>query len=222
MRILLVEDDPILGDGVQVGLGQLHYVVDWVTDGVQAELALKNAVYEALVLDLGLPRLSGLHVLKNIREKSSNLPVIIVTAKDAIEDRITGLDAGADDYLVKPFAIDELAARLRAINRRRGGRATSCLQFADIVLDPAAHSVTFQNTPVSLSSKEFAILRRLLESQGHVLSKSQLEEACYGWDQEPESNAIEVYIHNLRQKLSKTVIKTVRGVGYVLVDGTSA
>lgn len=216
MRILLVEDDPLLGDGIQAGLVQGGYAVDWMRDGESADAALRTEDYALMVLDIGLPRRSGLEVLKTLRASGSDLPVLILTARDTVADRVTGLDAGADDYLVKPFDLDELQARIRALIRRHHGRANPVVQHGALVLDPAAHAVTQDGRPVSLSQREFAILQLLLESRGRVLSRAQLEEGLYAWGEEVESNAVEVYIHHLRKKFSADLIRTLRGVGYVI------
>ncbi len=214
MRILVVEDDPLLGDAVQVGLRQAGYVPDWISDGVGAEHALSTSDYAAMVLDIGLPRRSGLEVLSRLRAQGSRLPVLILTARDTVEDRIAGLDAGADDYLVKPFAMGELAARLRALVRRAGGRPQPRIAHGGIELDPASHEVSLDGRPVELSAKEFSLLQVFLQNVGRVLSRGQLEEQLYGWDDETGSNTIEVYIHHLRRKFGRDVIRTVRGVGY--------
>lgn len=216
MRILVVEDDALLGDAIQAGLRQSGYVVDWVRDGQQASLSLATEPYEAVVLDLGLPGLSGMQVLTRLRERGETLPVLILTARDTVDDRIRGLDAGADDYLVKPFDMGELTARLRALLRRTGGYATPCLAHGELTLDPASHQVCYQGQVVELVAKEFAVLHALLLNSGRVLSRPQLEEKLYSWGQEVESNAIEVYIHHLRRKLYPTLIETVRGVGYLI------
>ncbi|MEJ1297787.1 MAG: response regulator [Candidatus Sedimenticola sp. (ex Thyasira tokunagai)] len=216
MRVLLVEDDPLLGDGIAVGLEQLGYTVDWVQDGNQAEHALQDEAFDLTVLDIGLPGQDGLTLLKKVRSSGSDLPVLLLTARDGIQDRVAGLDAGADDYLVKPFDLDELSARLRAISRRRGGRAVSQITYGDILLDPAAHTVMLSGDDVVCTTHEFAIIEALLSNCGRVLSRQRLEEALYGWDDGVESNAIEVYIHHLRKKLGKTLIRTVRGVGYMI------
>lgn len=220
MRILLVEDDALLGDGVRAGLTQAGYAVDWVTDGLQAQLALKTETYALMVLDLGLPKLSGLEVLQGLRRRNDPLPVLILTARDTVTDRIRGLDAGADDYLVKPFDLDELLARIRALVRRSFGRAAPVLRHKDIALDPTAHTVTQRGLPVELSGQELKILTLLLENAGRVLSRAQLEQSLYGWDDEGlESNAIEVHIHHLRRKLGPDLIRTFRGIGYGVEKG---
>lgn len=216
MRILLAEDDPQLGDGLTVGLRQDGYAVDWVKDGLAADLALKSESFDLLVLDLGLPRLSGMEVLARLRGRGQALPVLILTARDATEDKIAGLDSGADDYLVKPIDLDELAARVRALARRTTGRAAPLLQHGDLVLDPAARQVTRAGVPVELACREFALLQALLENRGRVMTRAQLEGSLYGWRDEPDSNALEVHIHHLRKKLGADLIKTLRGVGYMV------
>lgn len=216
MRILLVEDDPQLGDGLSVGLRQAGFAVDWVRDGQSADHALASESFDLLVLDLGLPRLSGMEVLRQTRRRGQQLPVLILTARDATGDKIAGLDAGADDYLVKPIDIDELAARIRALSRRSGGRAIPLLSHGDLLLDPAAHTVTLAGSRVELSAREFSLLQLLLENTGRVLTRSQLEQSLYGWHEEPDSNALEVHIHHLRKKLGTELIRTLRGVGYTI------
>jgi len=216
MRILLVEDDTLLGDGIKAGLGQSGFGVDWVRDGVAADLALKGASYAAVVLDLGLPRLSGLDLLRRARAAGAKTPVLILTARDAIEDRIKGLDSGADDYLVKPFDLHELAARLRALIRRSGGEAAPLLRVGEIGLDPAARCVTIRGEPVELPAREFALLHAFMLNAGRVLTREQLSERLYAWGEEIESNAIDVHIHHLRRKLAPELIRTVRGVGYLM------
>ncbi|MBY0577778.1 MAG: response regulator [Burkholderiales bacterium] len=216
MRILLVEDDEALGDGVRVGLAQERFTVDWVRDGKEALAALEAESYALMILDLGLPRLSGIELLKLIRSRGLALPVIILTARDTVADRILGLDCGADDYVIKPFDLDELAARIRALTRRKMGRAEPLLVHGNIVLDPAAHKVTLDGEVANLSPREFAVLRELLENSGIVLSRDRLEQSLYGWNEEVESNALEVHIHHLRRKLGAKLIKTIRGVGYVI------
>lgn len=216
MRLLLVEDDALLGDGLRAGLAQDGYSVDWLRDGSSAEAALRSETYDLAVLDINLPGRSGLQLLKGLRGSGSMLPVLLLTACDTVADRVAGLDSGADDYLVKPFDLDELLARLRALLRRRSGRATPQLQHGDLVVDPAGHSVTLAGTPVEISPREFAVLQLLLENRGKVLSRSRLEEGLYSWQSEVESNAVEVYVHHLRKKLGQSMIRTVRGVGYVI------
>ena len=216
MRILLVEDDPQLGDGLTIGLRQAGFAVDWVKDGNSADHALQSETFDLVVLDLGLPRLSGMEVLSRARSRRQTLPVLILTARDATGDKVSGLDAGADDYLVKPVDLDELAARIRALTRRSAGRAAPLLTRGDLALDPAAHSVTLAGASVELSSREFSLLQMLLENAGRVLSRSQLEQSVYGWRDEPDSNALEVHIHHLRKKLGSELIRTLRGVGYTI------
>lgn len=217
MRLLLVEDDPLLGDGIRVGLQQSGFVVDWVKDGLAAKLALEAEAYALVVLDLGLPRLSGTDLLKWLRATGNDTPVLILTARDAVGDRVGGLDAGADDYLIKPFDLDELSARIRALLRRAGGRATPLIGHGQLEIDPASRQVTLAGKPVELSPREYAILLALLEGAGRALSREQLEQSLYGWGDEVESNAVEVHIHHLRKKLGAELIRTIRGVGY-LVD----
>ena len=216
MRILLVEDDPQLGDGLTIGLRQAGFAVDWVKDGNSADRALQSETFDLVVLDLGLPRLSGMEVLSRARNRDQTMPVLILTARDATGDKVSGLDAGADDYLVKPVDLDELAARIRALTRRSAGRAAPLLTRGNLALDPAAHSVTLAGAPVELSSREFSLLQMLLENAGRVLSRSQLEQSVYGWRDEPDSNALEVHIHHLRKKLGSELIRTLRGVGYTI------
>lgn len=220
MRVLVVEDDALLGDAIQAGLKQSGYAVDWMKDGVSAEQALATEPYAAVVLDLGLPRLSGLEVLRRLRsrnvQKNIHTPVLILTAMDTVDDRIKGLDAGADDYLVKPFDMGELAARLRALIRRASGQPEALLQVAGVKLDPAAHRVLYQDKPVELSAREFSLLHALMLNAGKVLSRAQLEEQLYAWGDEVESNAVEVHIHHLRRKLFPALVQTIRGIGYLL------
>ncbi len=216
MRILVVEDDPLLADGLQAGLRQAGFDVDLAQDGVAADLALGTHDYAAVVLDLGLPRLDGLEVLKRLRGAGGAVPVLILTARDRVEDRIKGLDSGADDYVVKPVDLGELAARLRALVRRSKGEAAPELQIGALRLDPAARQVTFRGERVELQAREFAMLHELMLNAGRVLSREQLVERLYAWGEEIESNAIEVHVHHLRRKLAPEVIRTVRGVGYLL------
>lgn len=220
MRILLVEDDTLLGDGIRVGLGQAGFGVDWVKDGVTADLALKGADYAVVVLDLGLPRLDGLELLRRMRTAGDKTPVLVLTARDAVEDRIKGLDRGADDYMVKPFDLQELGARLRALVRRSGGEAAPVLRVGDVELDPAAHRATFKGKPVELAAREFAVLHAFMLNTDRVLTREQLAERLYAWGEEIESNAIDVHIHHLRRKLAPELIRTVRGVGYLMPRDT--
>lgn len=217
MRLLLVEDDSLLGDGIRVGLQQAGFVVDWVRDGQAGKLALQAEAYALVVLDLGLPRLSGPELLKWLRGAGNDIPVLILTARDTVADRVGGLDAGADDYLIKPFDLDELAARIRALLRRASGRAAPLISHGKLEVDPASRQVMLDGRPVELSPREFAILLVLLEGAGRALSREQLEQSLYGWGEEVESNAVEVHIHHLRKKLGADLIRTIRGVGY-LVD----
>ena len=216
MRLLLVEDDAMIGAAAQEGLKREGHAVDWVRDGAQAQAALANGVYEAMLLDLGLPKRDGLSVLRDVRAKGGDLPVIVITARDAVADRVAGLDAGADDYLVKPFDLDELAARLRAVARRRAGRAAAILHVGDLELDTAARRARWKGREVALSAREFALVETLAERPGAYFSRAQLEDRLYGWGEEVGSNAVEVHIHALRRKLDPSVIRTVRGLGYSL------
>lgn len=216
MRVLLVEDDALLGAAIQAGLEQSDYTVDWLRDGAQAASALRTAEPDLLILDIGLPGRSGLEVLAELRARGSNLPVLLLTARDTVSDRIAGLDRGADDYLVKPFDLGELTARLRAIARRRGGRAEAVIRHGDLVLDPASRAVTRAGESVSLSAKATMILEALLERPGIPVSRERLELTLYGWNEGVDSNTIEVHVHHLRKKLGKDVIRTVRGLGYMI------
>lgn len=216
MRLLIVEDDALLGDGIRTGLSQQGYAVDWVEDGQAAETALLTNEYELIVLDLGLPKKSGIEVLQHLRSGGNDTPVIILTAQDTVEDRIKGLDTGADDYLTKPFDLDELTARIRALLRRRGGRSTPVIEHGELIVDPASHTVTKEGSTVDISPREFTILTLLLENRGKVMSRSRLEEGLYAWNDEVESNTVEVHIHHLRKKLGAELIRTIRGVGYII------
>jgi two-component system response regulator QseB len=218
MRILLVEDDPMIGKTLQQALQQDGYAVDWVRDGEAGRLALAGGAdaYALVLLDLGLPRRSGLDLLKDIRRAGNRVRVLVVTARDAVADRVAGLDAGADDYLAKPFSLDELGARMRALLRRDIAREANLLRHRDLTLDPVMHQATQGGRPVELSAREFALLEALLERPGAALSRTQLEERLYRWGDEVESNAIEVHVHNLRKKLGADAIRTLRGVGYAL------
>ncbi|MBC3917172.1 response regulator transcription factor [Undibacterium sp. CY18W] len=217
MRMLLVEDDPMIGESIEEALHGENYAVDWVRDGHNAELALDTQNYDLMLLDLGLPKKSGLDVLLRYRKQGGAVPVLIITARDAKADRIEGLDAGADDYLIKPFDVDELMARIRAVLRRRHGYNQSSISHGDVTMNLATHEVTLNGLIVHLSAREFSVLRALLDSGSNVVSKTQLEDKIYGWDDEIESNAIDVYIHHLRKKLGADFIKNVRGVGYKLM-----
>ena len=216
MRILLVEDDALLGDGLAAGLKLAGWSVDWVRDGEAARLALLDQNYDGCVLDLGLPRRDGVSVLKDLRGRGDATPVLILTARDTRDDKVAGLDAGADDYLTKPFDLLELQARLRALTRRAGGQAAPTLTHADVTLDPAARSVTREGQVVTLSAREYALLHDLLAHKGRIRARAELEESLYAWGGEVESNTVEVYIHHLRKKLGSDFIRTVRGLGYVV------
>ncbi len=217
MRILLVEDDEALGEGIRVALKPEGYTVDWSRDGASALHALTHEDFGLAILDLGLPRMDGLEVLRRLRAAANPIPVLVLTARDATADRIAGLDAGADDYLVKPFDVDELKARIRALLRRSLNRAQPVLHYRDVSLDPVAQQVSYRGQPVVLQRKEFLLLHELLAQPGRVLTRDRLQQVLYGWDEEAESNALEVHIHHLRKKLFPELIRTVRGVGY-LVD----
>ncbi len=216
MRLLLVEDDPMIGESVRDGLRQDGFPVDWVRDGIAAELALADAVHELVLLDLGLPRKGGLDVLAALRRRGDKRPVLVLTARDAVADRVAGLDAGADDYLVKPFALSELAARVRALARRRDGHALPVLAVGALELNPATHEVRQGGQPVALSAREFALLAALMARPGAVLSRAQLEEKLYGWNEEVESNAVDVHLSALRKKLGAGAVRNVRGVGWMI------
>jgi len=216
MRILLVEDDLLLGGGIRTGLGQAGFAVDWAKDGEEAELALSGQDYDAVVLDLGLPKVDGLTLLKGLRASGSKVPVLILTARDAIQDRVGGLHRGADDYLVKPFALAELEARLVALHRRAKGMVDPTIRLGRITLEPGSHRVTLDGRPVDLSTREFVTLQELVLNAGRVLSKSQIEDKLFGWGEETESNVVEVYIHHLRRKLYPDLIRTIRGAGYMV------
>jgi two-component system, OmpR family, response regulator QseB len=214
MRVLLVEDDAMIAQGLQTALRQSGFAVDWTGDGKSASAALKASTFDLMLLDLGLPQLDGIDVLRELRKRGDATPVIILTARDEIQHRIAGLDAGADDYIVKPFDLDEVTARMRSVLRRAAGRGDPVIQHGDLRLDPVSHTVEHDGAPVSLSAHEFSVLEALLQRPGSVLSRRQLEDRLYGWDDQIGSNAIEVYIHGLRRKLGSDVIRTLRGVGY--------
>lgn len=216
MRILLVEDDELLGDGLRTGLVQYGYAVDWLKDGQSADQALKTENFDLVVLDVGLPKMSGITVLQNLRSRGQTMPVLILTARESVEDRVKGLDSGADDYLTKPFDLDELCARLRALQRRFSSRAEPLLIHDNICMDPASHTVTFNNETISVSRREFALLQKLLENSGRVLSREHLTQSLYGWGEDVDSNALEVHIHNLRKKFGQNFIRTIRGIGYMI------
>lgn len=216
MRLLLVEDDRMIGESVQKGLRLDGFSVDWVQDGSSAELALETERYDCVLLDLGLPKKDGMEVLRGMRWKRDAAPVVVITARDAVPDRIKGLDTGADDYVVKPFDLDELAARVRAVVRRREGRAEPVIEYRELALNPAIHQATYRGQPLALSAREFAVLQALVSRPGAILSRAQLEERIYGWGEEVESNAVEVFIHSLRRKLGAEFIRTIRGAGYMV------
>lgn len=214
--MLLVEDDEILGEGLVEGLKMEGYAVDWLTNGKLADEALKVNSYELIVLDLNLPDMEGLDILKALRARKDETPVMVLTAKDTVPDRVLGLDSGADDFVIKPFELDEVCARLRALARRNEGRSVPNIEYKGIVLDPASHQVTWNDDKVDLSQKEFEILSFLMGNIGRVISRARLEESLYSWDSDVESNTVEVHIHHLRKKLDPSIIRTVRGVGYII------
>jgi two-component system OmpR family response regulator len=216
MRLLLVEDDAMIGEAVLDALRAEHHAVDWVRDGVLADSALRSATYDLVLLDLGLPKRDGLDVLRSLRARHSAVPVLVATARDAIGDRIAGLDAGADDYVVKPFDTEELLARIRALLRRSAGRAEPVFSHRGVTLNPAAREAAIDGAPVSLSAREWAVLEPMIARPGVVFSRAQLEEKLYGWKDDISSNAVEVYVHGLRKKLGSDFIQTVRGLGYVI------
>lgn len=216
MRALLVEDDEDLGEIIRTALTREGDTVDWVKDGQSALSALAAESFDIAILDLGLPKVPGLEVLRTVRHQGNSIPILILTAHEAIEERVQGLDMGADDYMVKPFDLDELSARIRAMRRRDSGRATPIITYKGIQLDPAAHMVNFENQSFNLPRREFALLQKLLENPGKALSREQLTQSIYSWDEDVDSNALEVHIHNLRKKFGNDVIRTIRGVGYMI------
>lgn len=216
MRVLLVEDDELLGDGLRTGLIQAGYTVDWTKNGLAADQALLNEKFDLVVLDLTLPKIDGISLLQKIRARGDTTPVLILTARESIEERVKGLDSGADDYLTKPFDLDEVCARLRALQRRFASRALPLLIHGNLSLDPASHLVTLNNENITLPRREFALLHILLENEGRVLSREHLTQSLYGWGEEVDSNALEVHIHNLRKKFGQTFIRTIRGIGYMI------
>ncbi len=222
MRVLLVEDDRMIGDSLRESLRAEGYAVDWVRDAEAAVAATGTERFDLLLLDLGLPRAGGLEVLRTLRARGDATPVIVLTARDGPGDRVAGLDAGADDYLVKPFDLDELLARMRALLRRHAGRAAPLLRHGGVTLDPATRQVTLQGRPVLLSAREYAVLELLLQRPGAVLSRAQIEDRLYGWGEEIESNAVSVYVHQLRKKLGADFIRSMRGVGYFLAPAGDA
>lgn len=216
MRLLLVEDDRLLGNGIEAGLKQAGFTVDWARDGRDAQLALDATEYELAVLDLGLPHVSGMDLLRKLRSSGSDMPVLVLTARDTVRDRVAGLECGADDYLIKPFDLAELVARIRALLRRAHGRSKQSIRYRDLILEPDSLMVRRGDEQIQLSHRECAVLVDLLEHRGTALSRARLEESLYGWNEEVESNAIEVHVHNLRRKLGSELIKTIRGVGYII------
>ena len=214
MRLLLIEDDPMIGRAVQSGLSQAGFTVDWAVDGRSGETAIANAVYDVVVLDLGLPRIDGLSLLRQLRARRDTVPVLIISARETVPDRVAGLNAGADDYLLKPFDLDELGARVRALLRRHAGAASSAMTAGPLSLDPVQRVATLDGSELALTAKEFALLEALLRRPGAVLSRERLEESIYGWGEEVGSNAVEVHLHNLRRKLGSKLIQNIRGVGY--------
>jgi len=214
MRILLVEDDRMIGESIRTALRQDGSAVDWVRDGRAAEGALGTEQFDLVLLDLGLPQRDGLEILRAMRLRRDQTPVIVLTARDALRDRVAGLDAGADDYVVKPFELEELSARIRAVTRRKAGRAEPAIEIGAIRLDPSMRQVTRAGQPIALSAREYAVLEALMMRPGAVLSRAQLEDRLYGWGDAIESNAVSVYIHQLRRKLGEDFIRNVRGVGY--------
>ena len=216
MRILLVEDDVMLGDGMVDALRSSGYTVDWLQQGMPALSALKSEEFAALVLDLNLPDIDGISLLRKLRREGQTLPVLILTARDALDDRVLGLDAGSDDYMVKPFALQELNARLRALVRRCKGQAQAVLEYGELQLFPASQQVTYRGEPVKLTPHEYKLLQELITQSGRVLSRDQLQQSLYGWDEGAESNAVEVHIHHLRKKFVPELIRNIRGVGYIV------
>jgi len=216
MRILLAEDDVVLGNGVHTWLGLKGYAVDWFRDGRAVQQAVGTADYDLILLDLGLPLVDGMTVLRSIRANNDATPVIIITARDGLHDRVGGLDTGADDYLVKPFEMDELAARMRALERRSNNRTSPLLSHGELTLDPASMAVTYHGEVMNLSPREFVVLRTLLENKGKPISRSKLENSMYAWNSEVDSNTVTVHIHNLRKKLGEEFIVTKRGFGYLV------
>ena len=216
MRILLVEDDVMLGDGMVDALRSSGYTVDWPQQGMPALSALKSEEFAALVLDLNLPDIDGISLLRKLRREGQTLPVLILTARDALDDRVLGLDAGSDDYMVKPFALQELNARLRALVRRSKGQAQAVLEYGELQLFPASQQVTYRGEPVKLTPHEYKLLQELITQSGRVLSRDQLQQSLYGWDEGAESNAVEVHIHHLRKKFFPELIRNIRGVGYIV------
>ena len=221
MRVLLVEDDPGLGSGLQQALKTEGYTVDWLTDGLQALQALETHYFDLVVLDLGLPRLDGISVLRQVRNQGKDLPILILTARDAVQDRINGLDSGADDYLVKPFDMTELKARIRALQRRSSGRTQPTISLRGVEINPASQQVFYKGNMITLTRREYTLLYEMMNQPNHVFTRDRLQQLLYGWDEDVESNAMEVHIHHLRKKLFPKLIRTLRGIGYV-IDKTEA
>lgn len=222
MRILLIEDDSMIGDGIKAGLGKLGFTLDWFTDGEMGRAALDSAPYDAVILDLSLPGIDGMQLLREWRRDGKDTPVLILTARDALEQRVSGLQAGADDYLCKPFALVEVAARLQALNRRRHGQITPTIIHGNLHFNPAARSATLNGEAVVLTQREISVMELFLNNKGRVLPRPLIQEKLYSWDDEVSSNAVEVHIHHLRKKLGNGFIRTVHGVGYTLGDATEA
>jgi len=222
MRVLLVEDDELLGDGLRTGLIQAGYTVDWTKNGLAADQALQNETFDLVILDLTLPKIDGISLLQKMRARGNTTPVLILTARESIEERVRGLDSGADDYLTKPFDLDEVCARLRALQRRFASRAMPQIIHGNLTLDPASHMVTLDNENITLPRREFALLHILLENEGRVLSREHLTQSLYGWGEEVDSNALEVHIHNLRKKFGQEFIRTIRGIGYMIEKAKDA
>ncbi|AMO83579.1 MULTISPECIES: quorum sensing response regulator transcription factor QseB [Hafniaceae] len=220
MRVLLIEDDKLIGDGIKAGLIKMGFSVDWFTEGKQGLSALDSAPYDAVVLDLSLPGMDGLDILRTWRQNGHDEPVLILTARDALEQRVAGLQQGADDYLCKPFALIEVAARLQALIRRRHGQVQTTLNHGSVSLDPINLTVTYNDEPIYLKPKEFALLELLLRNEGRVLPRPLIEEKIYNWDDDVSSNAIEVHIHHLRKKFGSSFIRTVHGIGYTLGEAS--
>jgi two-component system response regulator QseB len=216
MRVLLVEDDELLGDGLRTGLIQVGYTVDWTKNGLAADQALQNETFDLVILDLTLPKIDGISLLQKMRARGNTTPVLILTARESVEERVRGLDSGADDYLTKPFDLDEVCARLRALQRRFASRALPQIIHGNLTLDPASHLVTLDEENITLPRREFALLHILLENEGRVLSREHLTQSLYGWGEEVDSNALEVHIHNLRKKFGQEFIRTIRGIGYMI------
>ncbi|PKB86330.1 DNA-binding response regulator [Ewingella americana] len=220
MRILLIEDDSMIGDGIKAGLGKLGFTLDWFTDGEMGRAALDSAPYDAVILDLSLPGMDGMQLLREWRRDGKDTPVLILTARDALEQRVSGLQAGADDYLCKPFALVEVAARLQALIRRRHGQITPTITHGNLHFNPAARSATLNGEAVVLTQREISVMELFLNNKGRVLPRPLIQEKLYSWDDEVSSNAVEVHIHHLRKKLGNGFIRTVHGVGYTLGDAT--